>query len=95
VDENRGRAAIIVDPVTAEDIHIIEEYMNSKRLPKEVKDRSYNVVSNDPAKPILYLSVPSRRKGFRHSSESPGSSQKEIMEQILGPLTAALIDVYV
>lgn len=88
-----ARAAMIVGPVAAEDIHIIEEYMTSKRSPEEVRDGSYNVISNDPAKPILYLSVPARRKGLSKSGDSPGSSQKEIVEQILGPLVPDLISV--
>lgn len=81
---------MIVGPAAAEDIHIIEEYMTSKRPLEEVGDGTYNVISNDPAKPILYLSVPARRKGLRQSGESPGSSQREIMDQILGPLAPSL-----
>lgn len=95
--ENAGekgeRAAMIVGPVAAEDIHIIEEYMTSKRSPEEVRDGSYNVISNDPAKPILYLSVPARRKGLGKPGELPGSAQREIIEQILGPLAPNLTSV--
>jgi hypothetical protein len=91
--EKGERAAMIVGPAAAEDIHIIEEYMTSKRSPEEVRDGSYNVISNDPAKPILYLSVPARRKGLGKLSDSPGSSQKEIVEQILGPLVPDLMAV--
>ena len=91
--EKEERRAMIVGPAAAEDVHIIEEYMTAKRSPEEVRDGSYNVISNDPAKPILYLSVPARRKGLHKSGDSPGAAQREIIEQILGPWAPSLISL--
>lgn len=90
--EDDERGAMIVGPAAAEDMQIIEEYMTSKRSPQlQRQDRSYNILSNDPARPILYQSVPARRKGWK--GPLPGSSQREILEQILGPLAQPLIAV--
>jgi hypothetical protein len=92
--DDQERHATIVGPVAAEDIHIIEKYLISQRVPQaSKKTSSYNVVSNDPSRPVLYQSIPARTKSLNTEAPS-GSSQRVIFEQILGPLTQPLISVY-
>jgi hypothetical protein len=86
---------MIVGPTSAEDVQAIEQYMSSKS-PEDIgrSSRPYNIISNDPSKPVLYLSVPRYRKGLK-GNIPPGKSQREIMEQILGPFVSILISTYV
>jgi hypothetical protein len=92
-DDQEGYATI-VGPVAAEDIHIIEKYLISQRVPQALqKTSSYNVVSSDPSKPVLYQSAPARIKSLNTETPS-GASQRVIFEQILGPLAQPLISVY-
>ena len=78
----------IVGPVAAEDAQVIEKYLPSKR------ESGYNVYSSDPRNPVLYTTVSRRRQGLRATS-TPGESQLEILEQILGPFKHDLVDMYV
>lgn len=84
----------IVGPVTAEDAQVIERHMPPEQSAKAADaETPYNVYSNDPRKPILYTRVARRRLGVR-ATDTPGASQKEIMEQILGPFKLDLVKMY-
>jgi hypothetical protein len=86
---------MIVGPTAAEDVQAIEQYVSSKSSEDIGRSsRPYNIISNDTSKPVLYLSVPRYRKGLK-GNISPGKSQREIMEQILGPFASTLISTYV
>ncbi|EJT72922.1 hypothetical protein GGTG_09773 [Gaeumannomyces tritici R3-111a-1] len=98
-----SEAFAIVGPESAEDLHVIEQYISVQSQASAVaagtpdaagaRKRLFNLVSRDPGNPVVSLSVPRYRAGFR-MHRVPGMAQLEIIEQILGPFTAELIDVY-
>ncbi|KAL1952440.1 hypothetical protein VTO42DRAFT_5476 [Malbranchea cinnamomea] len=90
--ESMNESVHIVGPVAAEDAQVIERFMPSKRKSPD-KKLPYNVYSNDPRKPVLYTTVSRRRQGLR-ASGFPGESQKEILEQILGPFKHDLVNIF-
>lgn len=94
-DASDKGSTMIVGPTAAEDVQAIEQYVSSKSSEDIGRSsRLYNIISNDTNKPVLYLSVPRYRKGLK-GDISPGKSQREIMEQILGPFAPTLISMYV
>ncbi|KAL2371790.1 C6 transcription factor [Blastomyces gilchristii SLH14081] len=89
-----GESVHIVGPVAAEDAQVIERFMPSESSKKRSDAKApYNVYSNDPKKPILYTTVSRRRQGLR-TTGIPGESQKEILEQILGPFKHDLVKIF-
>ena len=85
---------MIVGPVIAEDVQLLEKYMTSQNRPGiSDRERIYDTVSDNPRDPVIYLSVPRRREGLSSSSQ-PGEKQKEIFEQILGPHIGEVINLY-
>lgn len=73
----------------AEDIQILEKYL-TKEHPYSKPSPQYNTIARSPGNPVLYLSVPKRREGLK-LEKNPGTSQKEILEQILGPFRDDLV----
>ncbi|PGH33859.1 hypothetical protein GX50_03338 [[Emmonsia] crescens] len=93
-EEPFGESVHIVGPVAAEDAQVIERFMPSENSTKRSDTKApYNVYSNDPKKPILYTTVSRRRQGLR-TTGIPGESQKEILEQILGPFKHDLVKIF-
>ncbi|EDN99599.1 hypothetical protein SS1G_02456 [Sclerotinia sclerotiorum 1980 UF-70] len=85
---------MIIGPAIAEDVQVLEQYMESQSGPKTSKrGRLYDTVSDNPKDPVIYLSVSRRREGLS-SSERPGEKQKEILEQILGPNVGEVVKLY-
>ncbi|EEH18715.2 hypothetical protein PABG_01034 [Paracoccidioides brasiliensis Pb03] len=92
--EPLGESVHIVGPVAAEDAQVIERFMPSENSAKGSDAKApYNVYSNDPKKPILYTTISRRRQGLR-TTGIPGESQKEILEQILGPFKHDLVKIF-
>ncbi|KAL1983398.1 hypothetical protein VTN96DRAFT_10380 [Rasamsonia emersonii] len=91
----QNESVLIVGPVAAEDAQVIEKYMPSERSSKSVETgkKPYKVYSNDPRKPVLYTTVSRRRQGVRVGNP-PGETQKEILEQILGPFRHDLVRLF-
>lgn len=90
-----SRSSMIVGPVIAEDVQLLEMYMSSQKHPNpKPRGRLYDCVSDNPQDPVVYLSVSRRREGLS-SSDRPGEKQKEILEQILGPHVEDVINLYV
>lgn len=90
-DESGSKSAMIVGPVMAEDVQMIENYMSSHGRPQHSPGEShYNTISDNPQDPVLYLTIPRRRQGvaMRHR---PGEKQREIFEQILGPFVDEVV----
>ncbi|KAK5127651.1 hypothetical protein LTR85_006992 [Meristemomyces frigidus] len=77
----------------AEDIEVLEQYLPAQNMARGCATKPYSLISNAPGKSVIYLTVPRRRKGLR-STTDPGSAQREILEQILGPLKSEVIRVY-
>ena len=56
--------------------------------------RGYEIMSNEPKKPILYMNVPKRWKGF-FLTAILGQTQMEALEQILRPFVTDVVALYV
>ena len=81
---------VMVDPTMADDLNVLERHLAS-RTPLDGSDvRPYVRISNGPDDSIVYRTVSRLRKGLQ-STESPGVAQREIMENVLGPLTTHVI----
>ena len=92
--ESLNESVHVVGPVAAEDAQVIERHMPPERSTKTADAKTpYNVYSNDPRKPVLYTTVSRRRQGVR-ATDTPGTNQKEILEQILGPFKHDLVKMY-
>ncbi|KAF7919679.1 uncharacterized protein EAE97_011597 [Botrytis byssoidea] len=88
------KSSMIIGPIIAEDVQLLEQYMESQARPERSKrGRLYDTVSDNPKDPVIYLSVPRRREGLS-SSERAGEKQKEILEQILGPNVREVVNLY-
>lgn len=85
--------SIIMNPTMAEDVQVLENYLTSKSLRTSSTCRPYTVVSRGADDPVVYVTVPRRRQGLRTATD-PGRAQREILEQILGPLKTELIRLY-
>lgn len=83
-------SSLLMNPTMAEDIEVLEKYLTSNPSVTASTSRPYNVISNTPGKPIIYLTIPRRRKGF-HMPTEPGKVQREILDQILHPLQSEVI----
>jgi hypothetical protein len=84
---------VMVDPTMADDLNVLERHLAS-RVPQGGSDvRPYVRISNGPDESIVYRTVSRLRKGLQ-STESPGVAQREIMENVLGPLTVYVIKLY-
>lgn len=93
VGTSPDQSSLLLNPPMAEDIEILEHYLSSTRSSRQFTAKPYKVVSNTAGKPIVYLTVPRRRKGLR-STTDPGRSQREIVEQILGPHKNDVVQLY-
>jgi hypothetical protein len=90
--ERASESAHIVGPILASDAQVVEQYMSPEERTGGV-EVPYNVYSNDKEQPILYTKVARRRPGFK-SKGYAGAKEREILEQILGPFTNELVDLY-
>lgn len=77
------QSSLILNPPMAEDVEALEHYLTSHGRGGGSTAKPYSLIPSAPGKPIVYLTVPRRRKGL-HSEINPGARQREIMEQILG-----------
>lgn len=90
-----SKFSMIIGPSVAEDVHVIEKYMSSGAdLNAYAEPRRYDIMSDEPKKPILYMNVPRRRKGFILAAK-PGEAQREILEQVLRPFVDDIVALYV
>ena len=86
-------STVIANPTMAEDIEILEAYISSQATVDLSRVRHGNRVSNSPSEPILYLPVPQRRPGLSTAGLVAGREQREIMDQILGPMKEQVIQL--
>ena len=77
-------SSLMMNPPMSEDITILEHYLTPQAGEGSATGKPYSTISNTPGNPIVYLSVPRRRKGLR-SATDPGKMQREIIENILHP----------
>ena len=85
---------LLLNPTMAEDMEIFETYLTSKTSSQPAASKPYKTMSNVPGNQIFYLTVPRRREGLRCAVD-PGRVQREILEQILGPLKLEVVNVFV
>lgn len=83
----------MMNPYMAEDITVLEQYLTYQPSETQLVARPYNTVSTASDNPVVYLTVPRRRKGLR-SSTDPGRTQREIIEQVLSPFAADVRRLY-
>lgn len=88
-----NESSIIMNPTMAEDVQVLENYLTSKALRTSSTNRPYTVVSKGASDPVVYITVPRHRQGLRTATD-PGREQREILEQILGPLKTEVIKLY-
>jgi hypothetical protein len=94
-ERGRSNFSMIIGPSAAEDLQVIETYMASETdINAYAKHRRYAIMSDEPKKPILYMDVPNRRKGFILAAK-PGEAQREILEQVLRPFVGDIVALYV
>ncbi|KAI7235410.1 hypothetical protein KC343_g9505 [Hortaea werneckii] len=82
-----------MNPTMAEDIEVVEHYLPPEANKDGATTKSYSLVPSVQGKPIIYLTVPKRRRGLRTDS-NPGSAQRQILEQVLGLLKEAVIRLF-
>ncbi|KAH7346847.1 hypothetical protein BKA65DRAFT_585911 [Rhexocercosporidium sp. MPI-PUGE-AT-0058] len=87
-------SSLLMNPTMAGDIDVLEKYLTAKPTSTESSARlPYSVISDTPGKPIIYLSYPRRRKGLQFPVD-PGSSQREVLDQILNLHQTDVIQLY-
>ncbi|KAH7068877.1 fungal-specific transcription factor domain-containing protein [Paraphoma chrysanthemicola] len=86
-------ASVIMNPHMAEDIIVLEQYLTSKPTTTTPAAGPYNTVSTNSSGPIVYLTVPRRRKGLTPSID-PGNTQREVIEQVLSPFADEVCQLY-
>jgi hypothetical protein len=91
--DRESQSAHIVGPILAPDAQVVEQYMSPSSVASSASTAPYNVYSNDTSSPILYTKVSRRRPGFK-STVPPGAEQRETLEQIVGPFTKELVELY-
>lgn len=83
-----------MNPHMAEDITILEQYLTHKPTEAQLRAKTYSTMTTTSGNPIVYLTVPRRRKGLLEPSADPGVAQKEIIEQVLSPFAAEVRKLY-
>ncbi|RMX79182.1 hypothetical protein D0869_08489 [Hortaea werneckii] len=86
-------SSVIMNPTMAEDIEVVEHYLPPEANRDGATTKLYSLVPSAEGKPIIYLTVPRRRRGLR-TDTNPGSTQREILEQILGSLKETVIRLF-
>ena len=86
-------SSLLMNPTMAEDIKVLEKYLTAKPTGASSGARlPYSVISDVPGKPIIYLTYSRRRKGLQLPVD-PGNSQREIIDQVLHPHQAEIINL--
>lgn len=80
-------SSLMMNPPMSEDIAILEQYLTSQTVGGEATAKPYSTISSASGNPVVYLTVPRKRKGLR-SAVDPGKTQREIIEQVLHPYTS-------
>ncbi|KAF2704114.1 hypothetical protein K504DRAFT_450869 [Pleomassaria siparia CBS 279.74] len=86
-------SSLMMNPPMAEDIAILQQLLTSHAAEGTPAARLYSTISNAPGNPIVYLTVPRRRKGL-NTAVDPGRTQRDIIEQILSPFATEVRRLY-
>jgi hypothetical protein len=87
------KSSLMMNPPMAEDIAVLEQYLSSRAPEGRAPTKPYSTISNASGNPIIYLSIPQLRKGAKTVID-PGRTQRDIVEQILGPYTSEVRKLY-
>jgi hypothetical protein len=77
----------------AEDITILEQYLTHRPTEAQLRAKPYSTVPTTSGGPVVYLTVPRKRKGLETSAD-PGGTQREIIEQVLSPFATEVRKLY-
>lgn len=91
--EAEESSPVIVNPSMAEDVDILERHLATQDASNVPARRPYVRLSNANGESIVYRTVARRREGLQQTS-TPGLSQLEIIENVLGPLKTEVIKLY-
>jgi hypothetical protein len=84
IEEGEESSPVMINPSMAEDVDILERYLASQNGSNVPERRPYVRLSSANGESIVYRTVARRREGLQQTS-TPGLSQLEIIENILGP----------
>ena len=93
VQEAEESSPVMVNPSMAEDVDILEQHLASQNASNVPERRPYIRLSSANGESIVYRTVARRREGLQQTS-TPGLSQLEIIENVLGPLKTEVIKLY-
>ncbi|KAF2631240.1 hypothetical protein BU25DRAFT_428951 [Macroventuria anomochaeta] len=83
-----------MNPHMAEDITVLQQYLTSNTTARRAPSKLYSTISTGPGGgPVVYLTVPKRRRGLRNAMDS-GRAQREVIENVLGPFASEVRKVY-
>ncbi|THY88609.1 hypothetical protein D6C92_07563, partial [Aureobasidium pullulans] len=93
LDHPSTESTVIVGPVFQEDIQILGPYLSKGNEARQSSKERQTTSAGPGRNPLLYLSVPRRRRGLQPAKD-PGSGQKLIIQQLVGPFAGDLVDLY-
>lgn len=83
---------VMVDPTMADDLDVLERHLSSRPGADGRDTQPYIRISDSPGESIVYRTVPRLREGLQ-STSNPGVAQREVMENVLGPLKTYVIQL--
>ncbi|CAD0019581.1 unnamed protein product, partial [Aureobasidium pullulans] len=92
LDHPSTESTVIVGPVFQEDIQILGPYLSKGNEARQSSKERQTTSAGPGRNPLLYLSVPRRRRGLQPAKD-PGSGQKLIIQQLVGPFAGDLVDL--
>jgi hypothetical protein len=93
IQEGEESSPVMVNPSMAEDVDILERHMASQNGLNVPERRPYVRLSGANGESIVYRTVARRREGLQQTS-TPGLSQLEIIENVLGSLKTEVVKLY-
>lgn len=93
VQEGEESSPVMINPSMAEDVDILEQHLATQNASNAPERRPYVRLSSVNGESIVYRTVARRREGLQQTS-TPGLSQLEIIENVLGPLKTEVIKLY-
>ncbi|GAB7330738.1 hypothetical protein MBLNU13_g02284t3 [Cladosporium sp. NU13] len=93
IQEDDESSPVMVNPSMAEDVDVLEQHLATQNAFNVPERRTYVRLSSANGESIVYRRVARRREGLRQTP-TPGLSQLEIIENVLGPSKTEVIKLY-
>lgn len=93
MQEGEESSPVMINPAMAEDVEILEQHFATPNGSNTAERRPYVRLSSANGESIVYRTVARRREGLQQTP-TPGLSQLEIIENVLGPLKTEVIKLY-